>query len=287
MYIDRLTLSHVEQTAYFLSLKQGRRIVDAEFISSRLNISKNYATDILYTLAKKGASVRIGKGLYLLVNPEVIYGRKTFAEDPLSIIDELMANTGRPDYYVAYASAAQVHGMSHQLPLSLVVAVAKRRKDINATGVKVHFVTVRKDRMIFGIEKRKHLLDREEEYRVSDLEKTILDCLERTELSGGVSDVARMIVDSKERIDWKKLVAYAYKFNNHALMQRLGYILDKLVEDNQITVEKGALEKLLESTDRKKFAYLLEPKAPDRKRSTAKLDKKWMIIENVNVMEWR
>src|SRR5581483_11213286 len=128
MYIDRLTLSHVEQTAYFLSLKQGRRIVDAEFISSRLNISKNYATDILYTLPKKGASVRIGKGLYLLVNPEVIYGRKTFAEDPSSIIDELMAKTGRPDYSVAYASAAQVHGRGHQLPLSRLVPGPREEK---------------------------------------------------------------------------------------------------------------------------------------------------------------
>lgn len=285
MYTDKLTLSHVEQTAYFLCLRQGRRIVDAKFISSQLNISKNYATDILYTLAKKGASVRIGKGLYLLVNPEVIYGRKTFAEDPLSIIDELMVKTGRPDYYVAYASAAQVHGIAHQLPLSLVVAVANRRKDINASGLKIRFVTVKKNK-IFGIGKRKHLVDKE--FRVSDLEKTILDCLQRTDLSGGASDVARMIVDSRENADWKKLVGYAHRFNNRALMQRLGYILDKLVKTDQIDIEQDVIEKLLESTGRKKFACLLEPTASHRKRSSSeKLNKKWMIIENVDIMEWR
>jgi predicted transcriptional regulator of viral defense system len=284
MYSDKLTLSHVEQTAYFLSLRQGRRIVDAKFISSQLKISKNYATDILYTLAKKGASVRIGKGLYLLVNPEVIYGRKTFAEDPLAIIDELMARTGRSDYYVAYGSAAQVHGMAHQLPLSLAVAVAKRRKDIDAIGVTVHFVTVRKNR-IFGIEKRKHLMDRE--FRVSDLEKTILDCLERTDMSGGASDVARMIVDSKEKVDWKKLVGYARRFNNRALVQRLGYILDELVKAGEIDIAQDVIVDLLESIGLKKFAYLLEPATGHRSKPAETLNKKWMIIENVDVLEWR
>lgn len=284
MYADKLTLSHVEQTAYFLSLRQGRRIVDAKFISSQLKISKNYAVDILYSLAKKGASVRIGKGLYLLVNPEVIYGRKTFAEDPVSIIDELMARTGRSDYYVSYASAAQVHGIAHQLPLSLAVAVAKRKKDINASGLKVHFVTVRKNR-VFGIEKRKHLMDRE--YRVSDLEKTILDCLERTDLSGGVSDVARMIVDSKENVDWKELVRYARRFNNRALVQRLGYILDELVKAGQIDIPQDDIENLLESVGAKKFAYLLEPATGHRRKPAESLNKKWMIVENVDILEWR
>jgi len=278
MNAAKLTLSHVEQTAYFLSLRQGRRIVDAKFISSQLKISKNYAVDILYALAKKGASVRIGKGLYLLVNPEVIYGRRTFAEEPLSIIDELMARTGRSDYYVAYASAAQVHGMAHQLPLSLAVAVAKRMKDINASGLKVHFVTVRKNR-IFGIEKRKHLMDRE--FNVSDLEKTILDCLERTDLSGGVSDVARMIFDSKENVDWKKLAGYALRFNNRALVQRLGYILDELVKAGQIDIAQDVIVDLLESIGVKKFAYLLEPTIGHRRKPAETLNKKWMIIENV------
>lgn len=285
MHSDRLTLSHAEQTVYFLSLRQGRRIVDPGFISSQMNISKSYATDILYTLAKKGVAVRIGKGLYLLVNPEVIYGRKSFAEDPLLIIDELMARIGRVDYYVAYASAAQVHGIAHQLPLSLTVAVTKRRIDINAKGIKVHFVTVRKERA-FGTEKKKYLMDRE--FRVSDLEKTILDCLERTDLSGGAGDVARMISDSKENINWEKLVRYAQKFNNSALTQRLGYILDKLVESGEIVIEPGIMLQLSKSVEGKTFAYPLEPRlARNSRRRSDKINRKWMIIENSDVMEWR
>lgn len=287
MHSDRLTLSHAEQTGYFLSLRQGRRIVDPGFISSQMNISKSYATDILYTLAKKGVAVRIGKGLYLLVNPEVIYGPKSFAEDPLLIIDELMARIGRVDYYyVAYASAAQVHGIAHQLPLALTVAVTKRRNDIDAKGIKIHFVTVRKE-LAFGIEKKKYLMDRE--FRVSDLEKTILDCLERTDLSGGTSDVARMISDSKENINWEKLVGYAQKFDSSALTQRLGYILDKLVESGEIALQPDIMLQLSKSVKGKKtFAYPLEPRlARNTRRRSDKINRKWMIIENSDVMEWR
>jgi predicted transcriptional regulator of viral defense system len=285
MHSERLTLSHAEQTAYFLSLRHGRRIVDPRFISSQLNMSKSYATDILYTLAKKGVAVRIGRGLYLLVNPEVIYGRKSFVEDPLLIIDELMARIGRVDYYVAYASAAQVHGIAHQLPLSLTVAVTKRRNDVNAKGIKVHFVTVRKE-LAFGIEKKKYLMYRE--FRVSDLEKTILDCLERTDLSGGASDVARMISDSKENINWEKLAGYAHKFNNSALTQRLGYILDKLVESGEIVIEPDIMLQLSKSVEGKAFAYPLEPRlGRNTRRRSDKINRKWMIIENADVMEWR
>ncbi len=270
----KLSLSHMEQTAYFLSFRLGKRIVDADFISSHLDISKNYAIDLLYSLAKKGAAVKLAKGTYLLVHPDILYGRKGFSEDPLLIIDELMSELER-NYYVAYISAAHVHGIAHQLPFSLHIAVARRKSNIKTSGISIRFVNVKEHRF-FGIEDMKYS---DKQVKVSNLEKTLLDCLERSDLCGGVSDVAVMISDAAERIEWKKLADYAKVFNDQALVQRLGCVLEKLMHQG-LDIDKRVIESLHKLRN-KKFVYPLEPKLPKK----GKLNRSWMIIENVKIVK--
>ncbi len=271
----QISLSHAEQTAYFLSLRLGKRIVGADFISSHLDISKNYAIVLLYSLAKKGAAVKLAKGTYLLVHPEILYGRKGFSEDPLLIIDELMSELER-NYYVAYISAAHVQGVAHQLPFALHIAVTRRkRRNIKAPGISIRFVTLKQDRF-FGIEDMKYS---DRKLKVSNLEKTVLDCLERSDLCGGVSDVAVMISDSAKRIEWKKLVDHAKLFKNQALVQRLGCILEKLMRQG-LHIDKQVIETLHKLPD-KKFVYPLEPKLPKK----GKLNRNWMIVENVKIVK--
>lgn len=270
----QISLSHMEQTVYFLSLRLGKRIVNTDFISSHLRISKNYAKDLLYSLAKKGASVKLAKGTYLLVHPEILYSRKGFGEDSLLIIDELMSELER-SYYVAYISAAHVHGMAQQLPFTLHVAVKRRRRNIRASGISIRFVTLNQNRF-FGIQDMKYA---ERQLKVSDLEKTILDCLERPGLCGGVGDVAAMIYDSAKMIEWKKLVDYAKLFNNKALVQRLGCILEKLMRQG-LNIDRGIIKNLHKLLD-KKFVYPLEPKLPKK----GKLNRNWMVIENVKIVK--
>lgn len=270
----QISLSHVEQTAYFLSLRLGKRIINTDFISSHLDISKNYAKDLLYSLAKKGAAVKLAKGMYLPVHPEILYGRKSFSEDPFLIIDELMSELKR-SYYVAYISAAHVHGIAHQLPFSLHVAVKRRRRGIKASGISIRFVTVKQERF-FGIEEMKF---GDRKAKVSDLEKTILDCLERPDLCGSIGDAAMMIYDARERIEWKKLVNYSKIFNNGALVQRLGYILEKLAHQG-LNVDKGVINSLQKALGRK-FAYPLDPSMPKEGR----LNRNWMIVENLKIVK--
>jgi len=268
-----VSLSHVEQTAYFLSLRLGKRIVNTDFISSRLDVSDNHARVLLHNLAKKGAAVRLAKGKYLFVHPEILYSRKGFSEDPLLVIDELMSELER-SYYVAYISAAHLHGIAHQLPFALHIAVARRkRKNIRASGISIQFVTIKQNRF-FGIENMKYS---DTKLKSSDLEKTVLDCLERPDLCGGISDVAIMISDSAKRIDWKKLVEYAKQFKNQALAQRLGYVLEKSLHRGQ-GIDKVAIESLRKWAN-KKFAYPLEPGLPKKGR----LNRTWMIVENVKI----
>jgi predicted transcriptional regulator of viral defense system len=85
-------------------------------------------------------------------------------------------------------------------------------------------VTVTKKKF-FGYEKAK--IDNEEVV-VSDLEKTLLDSLDRPELVGGIEAMARFILLASPRTDFKKLLLYTKEIGNRALAVRLGYLLDAL-----------------------------------------------------------
>ncbi len=62
----------------------------------------------------------------------------------------------------------------------------------------------------------------------SDCEKTMLDCLERFDLCGGVAEVARTISALIGETDPATLLDYLPRMDNQALEQRLGLILERL-----------------------------------------------------------
>ena len=88
-----------------------------------------------------------------MIPADVLYGRKSYVADPLVLISELMKGT---DYYVAYYSAAHVHGLTEQMPFKTTVAVLKQMRPIRVGNIFVSFVNLKKSRF-FGYEETKYL----------------------------------------------------------------------------------------------------------------------------------
>lgn len=65
-----------------------------------------------------------------------------------------------------------------------------------------------------------------EQVQVSDLERTILDGLARSDLCAGVGEVASGLWMRKDDLDWEKLISYAHRLGNQAAAKRLGYLLE-------------------------------------------------------------
>ena len=98
-----IQLSHLEQTIYFACRRQGTNLLDADVATGLVDVSRRHAVNLLSSMARKGALYRIGRGRYVVIPPDVLYGRKTYVVDPHVIIDELMAADGAGDVnYVAY-----------------------------------------------------------------------------------------------------------------------------------------------------------------------------------------
>jgi predicted transcriptional regulator of viral defense system len=181
------------------------------------------------------------------------------------------------EYYIAYYSAAHVHGLTEQMPFKTTVAVLKQMRPIGIGNISVSFVNLKKSRF-FGCEEVKYL---DVTLNVSDLEKTAVDCVDRPELCGGIPEVVRTLSNAFEsgRVNCQRLVSYVRKFRSHAVAQRLGFIIEYLKERRKIRVEPEILEDLLQLTGSK--IYPLDIKA-SKKGETSR---KWKIINNAGYLE--
>ena len=79
---------------------------------------------------------------------------------------------------------------------------------------------------------------KQNQFQVSDLERTILDGLDRPDLCGGIIDVIRGIWAKQKEIKWVKLAQYGEKFKNKAAVKRLGFIIETLEIGNQKFIEQ-------------------------------------------------
>jgi predicted transcriptional regulator of viral defense system len=269
-----IKLSPVEQNAYFALLRRGKIMASAEDLQSSLNVSYVWAKNILSKLASHGAAQRIGKGKYAIVPADVLYRRKSYVADPLVLVSELMKGV---DYYVAYLSAAHFHGLTEQIPFKTIVAVPKQLRSINVGNIRICFVKLKKSRF-FGYSNVRYS---DTFLNVSDLEKTIVDCVNRQDLCGGAAEVIRIIANATEtkRIYWHKIGLHVEKYESHALAQRMGFIIELLAERKKIQVDQELINDLTLLTGSK--IYPLDLKAPKE----GKLSKKWGIINNAGQLE--
>jgi len=264
-------MSHKEQEIYFSLLNREKKVVSTNQLSG---MSRGYARKVLFSLNKKGALYRIAKGCYIVIPPDMIANPSRFINDPYLILDQLMKVFGEK-YYVGYQSAAQLHGIAEQMPLSISVTVLNQRRSLHVGNQRIDFRKVSQSKF-FGVERIKYS---DSFLNVSDKEKTIIDCLKRYDICGGIDEVARTISNALEHIDGKKLQKHLKRFNSQPLSQRMGFIMDRLSQ-NGFDVDKGLLEDMEKVVGGK--AYYLDPKVKDKGRHS----KRWKIIENVNPISW-
>ena len=193
--------------------------LDTATIRKLLRCSRSYAHFLAHSLVKKGWLEPVGKGHYMLIEAKRGYKKLAPKMTPYVIVRTL-----NQPYYLAYLSAAYHHHLTTQLPRVLHIAVQRQRRPLRFKHTRVQFVTVTKKKF-FGYEKAK--IDNEAVV-VSNLEKTLIDSLDRPALVGGIEAVARIIHVASPRTDFKKLLLYTKQNGNRALAVRLGYLLETL-----------------------------------------------------------
>lgn len=267
------SLSPNEQRSYFALLRSGKKVVTTKEFQSLLGVPAYSARNTLAALCRRGVLFRVGRGKYSVLPADVVYERKSYTADPLIILDSLMAGQ---EYYVGYGSAAHLHGVVTQIPLTTLVAVTRQRRQLNLGTARIVFVNLERTRF-FGRVEKEHFGAR---IFMSDLEKTVIDCFNRSDLVGGIESVTRILYDSIEKLDFSRLVDYARRMHRNALVQRLGFALEKLKRISP-GIPDSVLEEIGKITEIR-FSYPLDPNL----RKKGRFSKRWRIYENVDCLRW-
>ena len=126
------------------------------------------------------------------------------------------------DAVIAYWSALNIHGLTEQFPNKVYVQTTKNKIDREIFGVKYQFVKVRSDKMT-GIEKTGIGTN---QFRITDIEKTIVDCFDLVQYSGGFMELIRAF--KRTNLNNKKLITYSKAIGNKAAVKRMGFLSELL-----------------------------------------------------------
>src|SRR3972149_221978 len=170
---------------------------------------------------------------------------------------------------IAYWSALNHHGVTEQLPRTVLVATNHHIQlhSKEALGVTFKIISVQ-PRKFFGIEKD---WINEQPFSVTDREKTIIDGLDLPRYMGGVGEIAKALAQTWEELDEGKLREYSAKIGNTAGAKRLGFLMEALGLGNP-----EALKKAVSLTPG--FSPL-DPMLPRK----GKHDRRWGLLVNAQV----
>jgi predicted transcriptional regulator of viral defense system len=175
--------------------------------------------DIVRKLSRKRWLVRLVPGKYLIIPLEA--GLEGFPmADRYVIAREVL---GSVPYYMSHYSAMELHQMTTHPVNTVFVTVRRRRRGRVIAGVDYRFVYA-SPRSFWGWEET--WATPQEQVRVSDLEKTLLDGAARPHLCGGTGELGRGLWLRRDDLDERRLVEYAKRLDRKAASRRLGFLLE-------------------------------------------------------------
>lgn len=176
------------------------------------------ASNVLYRLKRKDRVQEIEKGTYLLV-PARAGPEGAWTEAPLLLVPHLIDT-----YYVGFWTALNHWGLTEQVPRTVFVATTKRKRDVTFGPTTFQFVTL-SDRKFFGATEAQIA---QGTFLISDLEKTLVDCLGLPAYAGGLGEVVKGLWNARDDLDADRLADHADRYGVKVLRRRLSYLLDVL-----------------------------------------------------------
>jgi len=182
-------------------------------------IVKKNTKELMHSLIEKKWVLPLKRGLYVIVPLDVgVRGADSFIVHNFVIASNLVKR-----YYIGFWSALNYHGLSDQIPSTTFIATIQAKKPLRILDMEYHFVKLEENKFFATIEVE---VERNK-VKLSNPEKTIVDCLDHPEHAGGIDEVAKSIYFSHQELDFGKIKNYSDKIRNITVLKRLGYILEK------------------------------------------------------------
>jgi len=205
---------------------------------------------LLQTLVRNEQLYAIERGLYCVRNFRNPY---------------VIANVLLKDSAVAYWSALNLHGLTEQIPNVVYVQSSLRKNDKKVFGVRYKFIKVKQEKLCG----RTQAVYGNGAYYITDVEKTLLDCFDLPQYSGGYEELIRAFYMANPSST--RLLEYGKQMNNLSVLKRMAY-LSELFEMTGFSRFQSEVLKIVN----RKYS-LLDPLGSDE----GVFNSKWRIRVNV------
>ena len=213
------------------------------------------------------------QGHLILVRPGLYGVVPSGAEAGTYPLDSyLVAARLTPDSIIGYHSALAYHGVAHSLlDERLVITKHPFVKPFLFRGITYRTVRppqaiVEKRQESFGVEQQER---QGEAVRVTGLERTLVDCLDRQRLGGGWEEIQRSY-ETVPYLDLESVIHYALLLRNATTIATVGYFLQ--VQEDRWMVTAKDLDRL--RTHRPNQPHYLGRRREERGR----LVKEWNLV---------
>lgn len=183
--------------------------------------------------------------------------------------EKVIGNYLVQDGAVAYWSALNLHGLTEQFPNTVFIQTTHKKNDKTVFGVDYKFVKISKNKRT-GIAKEGY---GNHSYAITDVEKTIVDCFDLPQHSGGYAELLRAFAAAK--LSGGKLIKYSSAVNNQAAAKRMGYLAELLDKKGMRSFIRFAKELVRQSYNP------FDPLSPD----TGKFNAEWKLRMNISEEE--
>lgn len=200
-----------------MTSKLVREFLNDRFFTTReaSEFFRNQSTrkSTLKRLSKSGQIVHVRKGLYEVVPLEQIGKKKPVADK------FLLARKVISPYCLVYHSALEIQGVANSALYNVVyIASPNQFRNFEYEGVKYRWVPRNK------LRRNETIIWDTAQIVVSDRERTILDCLDRIDLAGGLEEVFKSL-SSIANVNFNRLFRYAKEEGKMVLFHKLGLFL--------------------------------------------------------------
>jgi predicted transcriptional regulator of viral defense system len=246
-------MTQLQERFFDLLDENGWDIFSIKMLKNTGHFSDYEISEALRYLVKSGSIVMLEQGKYR---------RRNFSDE--LVIGNFLA----PDGGIAYWSALNYHGLTEQFPNLIFVQTAKRR-GYKKLGVTYRFIKVKKGKILgYKLEGYGN-----HQYKITDIEKTIVDCFDLPQYSGSYPELIKAFYNAK--LSAQKMVKYCKAINNIAATKRMAYLSE--------LYKKPKMEYFLKYTNsvtNKKY-NLFESDG----EQTGKTNSKWKLIMNMSEEE--
>jgi len=251
-----------------LAGRESREVGRQEIIAI-LGARPEAADHVIRSLRRKGWLERASWGRYLLIPPD--QGPEAPGESNVYALASLIADS----YYIGYGSAATHYSMTTQHRSVIWLVTLSHLRDRRLLNTEIRIVNPVK-RKFFGFGPVNVL---GYEVMISDREETVIDCIDRPDLSGGVGEAATILARAARKLDWDKVDAYLRRIDNTALIRKFGWIADYV----GAVIPDELRSSLKADARQRRSEAVLGPKAPHKK--ALGYQKEWKLKVNVSESE--